>query len=204
MTHMQKRPDMQIVGAKIAHLRREKGMCIAAFARELEQPAWLISLVENAHDERSASLIELLPDSVIEELLREIHEVFGVSYYWLTTRYQSPKHPPLTYDSFPPKPMMYLPISVDPEDAIALLDDILTLTLSTSNLSSERECIFRHTVITVTKLFQLQLAALEHEGHPELAQLMRHKYQQMLQERIKHLAGPHGFSTSMHVNSLAS
>ncbi len=41
---MAKRPDMQVVGGKIAHLRREKGLCAAAFAREIEQPTWLVML----------------------------------------------------------------------------------------------------------------------------------------------------------------
>ncbi len=40
---MAKRPDMQVVGEKIARLRRAKGLCAAAFAREIDQPAWLIT-----------------------------------------------------------------------------------------------------------------------------------------------------------------
>ncbi len=182
---MAKRPDMQVVGAKIAHLRREKGLCVAAFARELEQPSWLIMLLESAHMEQSKRLIDLLPDSVIEELLREIREVYGVTQRWLTTRYQSPKHPPLPENEPLPEPLL-LPIRVTPEDAMAFLDDLMALALPNPSSLLQNDSFFRQSTKAVSMLYQLQLAQLQKNGQEELAKHRRQQFKQLLNQRVAH------------------
>lgn len=184
---MAKRPDMQVVGAKIAHLRREKGLCAAAFAREIEQPVWLIMLLESAHMEQSKQLIDLLPDSVIEELLREIREVYGVSDRWLTTRYQSPKHPPLP-DTEPGLAPLLLPITICPEDTMAFLDDLMALALPDPRNLLQNDSFFRQSLKAVTMLQQLQLAQLKQSGQAELAEQHRQRFKQLREERIAYWA----------------
>lgn len=182
---MAKRPNMQVVGAKIAHLRREKGLCVAAFAREIEQPAWLIMLLESAHMEQSKQLIDLLPDSVIEELLREIREAYGVSHRWLTTRYQSPKHPALSADESCPLPLL-LPVAISPEDAMACLDDLMALTMPDPRCLLQHETFFLQCIKNVALLHQLHLAQLRQCGHDALADQHRQQFKQLLDQRFSH------------------
>ena len=180
---MAKRPDMQVVGAKIAHLRREKGLCAAAFAREIEQPVWLIMLLESAHMEQSKQLIDLLPDSAIEEFLREIREVYGVSERWLTTRYQSPKHPPLPDTEPAPAPLL-LPITIYPEDTMAFLDDLMALALPNPRSMLQNDSFFRQSLKAVMMLHQLQVAQLQKNGQEELAEQHRQRFKQLREERV--------------------
>ena len=184
---MAKRPDMQVVGAKIAHLRREKGLCAAAFAREIEQPVWLIMLLESAHMEQSKQLIDLLPDSVIEELLREIREAYGVSHRWLTTRYQSPRHPVLPDAELSPTSLL-LPISIFPEDTMAFLDDLMALALPNPRNLLQNDSFFRQSLKAVTMLHQLQLAQLNQSGQAELAEQHRQRFKQLREERVAYWA----------------
>ena len=180
---MAKRPDMQVVGAKIAHLRREKGLCAAAFAREIEQPVWLIMLLGSAHMEQSKQLIDLLPDSVIEEFLREIREAYGVSHRWLTTRYQSPRHPPLPDTESSPAPLL-LPITICPEDTMAFLDDLMALVLPDPRNLLQNDSFFRQSLKAVTMLQQLQVAQLQKNGQEELAEQHRQRFKQLREERV--------------------
>lgn len=184
---MAKRPDMQVVGAKIAHLRREKGLCAAAFAREIEQPVWLIMLLESAHMEQSKQLIDLLPDSVIEELLREIREAYGVSHRWLTTRYQSPRHPVLPDAEPSPTPIL-LPVVISPEDTPSVLDDLMALVMPDPRNLLQNDSFFRQSLKAVTMLQQLQLAQLKQSGQAELAEQHRQRFKQLREERIAYWA----------------
>lgn len=180
---MAKRPDMQVVGAKIAHLRREKGLCAAAFAREIEQPVWLIMLLESAHMEQSKQLIDLLPDSVIDDFLREIREAYGVSHRWLTTRYQSPRHPPLPDTEPAPAPLL-LPITISPEDTMAFLDDLMALVMPDPRNLLQNDSFFRLSLKAVMMLHQLQVAQLQKNGQEELAEKHRQRFKQLREERI--------------------
>lgn len=182
---MTKRPDMQVVGAKIAHLRREKGLCAAAFAREIDQPTWLIMLLESAHMEHSMRLIDLLPDSLIEECLQDIHETFGVGYRWLTTRYQSPKHPPLPEDPPLPEPLM-LPIFLTPEDVMAFVDMLTALALPNPHILIQHDKYFLQSIKSVSLLHQLYQAQLRKNGHAELADQRQQQFNQLLDERTAH------------------
>ena len=184
---MAKRPDMQVVGAKVAHLRREKGLCAAAFAREIEQPSWLLMLLESAHMEQSKRLIDLLPDSVIEGFLRDICDVYDVSSRWLTTRRQSPKHPPLPDAEPSPAPLL-LPLTVCPEDVITFLDDLVALALPDSRTLLQNKSIFHQSLKAVTLLHQLQLAQLKQSGQEDLAELHRQRFKQLREERIVYWA----------------
>ncbi len=174
---------MQVVGAKIARLRREKGLCAAAFAREIEQPAWLIMLLESAHMEQSKQLIDLLPASVIEELLREIREAYGVSHRWLTTRHQSPRHPPLPDVEPAPEPLL-LPITICPEDTLSVLDDLMALALPDPRNLLQNGSFFRQNLKAVMMLHQLQLAQLKQNGQAELAEQHHQQFKQLLDQRI--------------------
>ena len=180
---MAKRPDMQVVGTKIAHLRREKGLCAAAFAREIEQPVWLIMLLESAHMEQSKKLIDLLPDSVIEEFLREIREAYGVSQRWLTTRYQSPKHPVLPDAEPSPTPLL-LPVVFSPEDTLSVLDDLMALALPNPRNMLQNDSFFRQSLKAVMMLHQLQVAQLQKNGQEELAEQHRQRFKQLREERV--------------------
>lgn len=180
---MTKRPDMQVVGEQIAHLRREKGLCAAAFARELDQPAWLIMLLESAHLEQSKQLIDLLPDSIIHKLLREIQETYGVSNRRLTTRFQLSKRPPLPKDDPCTEPML-LPIIFTPEDAMTCLENLITLAHPTPEVLLQNEAFFRTSIQTVSMLFNLQIAHLRENNHGELADQYHHNFQQLLNQRI--------------------
>lgn len=180
---MAKRPDMQVVGAKLAHLRREKGLCAAAFAREIEQPVWLIMLLESAHMEQSKQLIDLLPDSVIEELLREIREVYGVSDRWLTTRYQSPRHPVLPEDMPPPEPLL-LPVVVTPEDVMCFLDALTELALPDPRILFQHDKYFLQSIKNVSLLHQLYQAQFRKKGHVDLADRRQRQFNQLLDERV--------------------
>lgn len=180
---MAKRPDMQVVGAKVAHLRREKRLCAAAFAREIEQPVWLVMLLESAHMEQSKQLIDLLPDSVIEDFLREIREVYGVNDRWLTTRYQSPKHPPLPDTEPAPAPLL-LPITIYPEDTMAFLDDLMALAQPDPRNLLQNDSFFRQSLKAVTMLQQLQLVQLKQNGQAELAEQHRQRFKQLREERV--------------------
>jgi len=180
---MAKRPDMQVVGAKIAHLRREKGLCAAAFAREIEQPVWLIMLLGSAHMEQSKQLIDLLPDSVIEEFLREIREAYGVSQRWLTTRYQSPKHPVLPDAEPSPTPLL-LPVVFSPEDTLSVLDDLMALALPNPRNMLQNDSFFRQSLKAVMMLHQLQVAQLQKNGQEELAEQHRQRFKQLREERV--------------------
>ena len=180
---MAKRPDMQVVGTKIAHLRREKRLCAVAFAREIEQPVWLIMLLESAHMEQSKQLIDLLPDSVIEEIQREIREVYGVSDRWLTTRYQSPKHPPLPDTEPSPTPIL-LPVVFSPEDTLAVLDDLMALVLPNPRHLLQNDSFFRQSLKAVMTLHQLQVAHLQNSGQEALAEQQRQRFKQLREERV--------------------
>ena len=174
---------MQVVGTKIAHLRREKGLCAAAFAREIEQPVWLIMLLESAHMEQSKQLIDLLPDSVIEELLREIREVYGVSDRWLTTRYQSPKHPVLPDAEPSPTPLL-LPVVFSPEDTLSVLDNLMAPALPNPRNMLQNNSFFRQSLKAVMMLHQLQVAQLQKNGQEELAEQHRQRFKQLREERV--------------------
>ena len=184
---MKKRPDMQVVGAKIYRLRREKGLCIVDFARELEQPLWLVMLLESAHMPRSKRLIDLLPDSAIETLLREIREVYGVSNRWLTTRYQSPKHPPLPGEEQPLDPLMYLPVTLSSSDFMSLLDHMLALMTPGPNRLTATESMLREITAGLLTLFQLQQALLRQDGCDALAQQEHQHLQLLIQQRLDQL-----------------
>ena len=142
---MAKRPDMQLVGAKNSHLRRENGLCAAAFTREIDLPLWLVMLLESTHTEQAQQLFGLLPDTAFNDLLRDILEVYGVSMRWLTTRYQSPQHPPLQEEVTPVEPLM-LPICLTPDDSIDLLDDMLKLVLLPSTSALHHDSYIRRKI----------------------------------------------------------
>lgn len=180
---MTKRPDMQVLGAKLYHLRREKGLCAAAFAREIEQPAWLIMLLESAHMEQSKQLLDQLPDSVIEELLQAIREIYGVGDYWLTTRYQSPKHPPQEADGPAPEPL-YLPVLITPEDAMTFLDDLMSLAFPTPRDLLQNTRYFRTRINGLSMLFQLHMTQLKTHGHTDLADQHYRQFRELLDQRM--------------------
>lgn len=184
MSFMKKRPNMQVTGAKIAQLRREQGLSIYSFAKALEQPVWLVTLVETAHTEHSQRLIGLLPDAAIETLLREIHEVYGVSYKWLTTRFQDPKHPPLPADAQPQEPLL-LPVVLSPDGAMDMLDDVLKLVLADQRSALERYSCFRQSINAISLLLQLQQADLKLRGQDELARQRHQQLVQRLHRRIR-------------------
>lgn len=180
---MTERPDMQVVGEQIAHLRRERGLCAAAFAREIDRPAWLIMLLESAHMEQSKQLIDLLPDSIIRKLLQDIREIYGVSQRRLTTRYQPANRPPLPKDDPNTEPML-IPINLSPDDAIAFLENLMSLVRPTPNVLQQNESFFRANIRTVSMLFNLQLAHLRTNGHAALAEQHHQRFQQLLNQRI--------------------
>ena len=179
---MKKRPNMEVVGGKIARLRREKELCIVTFAREIEQPVWLLMLLENAHDAQCRHLIDLLPDGLIENLLREVREVYGVSERWLTTRYQSSKQPPLPEPELPAAPLLYLPISLSAADFISLLDGFINLALPADPLEVNSVC--RQLTNDVVALYHLQQALLREAGCSALAQEQQQKLQALFQQRL--------------------
>lgn len=180
---MAKRPDMQVVGEKISRLRREKGLCAAAFAREIEQPLWLVMLLESAHTEQAQQLLDLLPDSVFDKLLRDIREVYGMSQHWLTTRYQSPRHPPQQEEVTPIEPLM-LSFCLTPDDAIDLLDDLLKLVLLPSTSALHRDSYIRRSIKSISLLYHLQLAALQQHNGDALASQHRRQFNELLHQRI--------------------
>lgn len=180
---MTERPDMQVVGEQIAHLRREKGLCAAAFAREIDRPAWLIMLLESAHMEQSKQLIDLLPDSIIRKLLQDIRETYGVSNRHLTTRFHPSNRPPLPKDDPCTEPML-LPISFSPEDAITCLDNLMALVRPMPGFLLQNEEFFHASIQTVSMLFNLQLAQLRTNGHTALAEQQHQRFQQLLNQRI--------------------
>ena len=182
---MAKRPDMQVVGGKLVHLRREKGLCAAAFAREIEQPLWLIMLLESAHMEQSRQLLDLVPDSIIDEVLQEIREVYGVSQRWLTTRYQSPQHPQIA-DAEPLPQPIFLPMAITPADAMTFLDDLMSLVMPETRSRISHDSFFRQSIRTVSLLYQMQLSYLQRNGHEALASEHRQQFQQLLDQRIAH------------------
>lgn len=180
---MTKRPDMQVVGEQIAQLRRERGLCAAAFAREIDWPFWLIMLLESAHTEQSKQLISLLPDSIIHKLLRDIRETYGVSNRRLTTHAQPSNLPPLPKDAPCTEPML-LPISFSPEDAITCLENLMALVSPTPEVLLQHEGFFHASIQTVSMLFNLQLAHLRTNGHDALAEQHHQHFQQLLNQRI--------------------
>ena len=180
---MAKRPDMQVVGEKIAHLRREEGLCAAAFAREIEQPTWLVMLLESAHMEKSKRLIDLLPDLVIDKLLQKIHVVFDVSRYWLTTRYQSPKHPPLPNPEPALEPVL-LPIAFTPEDAMAFLECLMSLVMPDSRCLLQYDSLFHQSLTAISMLFNLQVAQMKQNGQVEQAERMNQRFRELLAQHI--------------------
>lgn len=180
---MTERPDMQVVGEQIAHLRREKGLCAAAFAREIDRPVWLIMLLESAHMEQSKQLIDLLPDSIIRKLLQDIRETYGVSNRHLTTRFHPSNRPPLPKDDPCTEPML-LPISFSPEDAITCLDNLMALVRPMPGFLLQNEEFFHASIQTVSMLFNLQLAQLRTNGHAALAEQQHQRFQQLLNQRI--------------------
>lgn len=176
---------MQTVGAKIAQLRREQGLSVFGLARQLEQPVWLISLVECAHTENSCRLIDQLPDSVIERLLEEIQETFGVSYRWLTTRRKSSKHPEISADVPSQEPVLFLPVTMSPEDVVDILDATLELSVAATTEHQEWQKLCQQSITTITMLFELQLAALRQNGQDDLARLQRTQCNKLLRQRIE-------------------
>ena len=194
---MTKRPDMQVVGVKIAQLRREKGLCAAAFARELEQPYWLVMLLESAHMEQSKRLIDLLPDSVIEDFLRDICAVYEVSYRWLTAWDPSTKLPPNDDKALEP---VFLPVFMSPEDAVTFMDSLMELCITVPQYTLDDPCCIRQDIYTITHLFNLQTAQLRAHGHPDLAKRQRQQFRQLLREHIVQFEKRLGITESM-VNS---
>lgn len=180
---MTKRPDMQVVGEQIAHLRRERGLCAAAFAREIGWPTWLIMLLESAHTEQSKQLIDLLPDSIIHKLLQDIRETYGVSNRRLTTHFQPANLPPSPKDDPCTEPIL-LPITVSSEDAITCLENLMALVRSTPEVLLQNEGFFHASIRTVSMLFNLQLAHLRTNGHDALAEQHHQRFQQLLSQRI--------------------
>ena len=194
---MTKRPDMQVVGAKIVQLRREKGLCAAAFARELEQPYWLVMLLESAHMEQSNRLIDLLPDSVIEDFLRDVCAVYEVSHRWLTTRDPASKLPPNDDNALEP---VFLPVFISPDDAVTFMDSLMELSIAVPKYTLDYPCRIRQDIYTITHLFNLQTAQLCAHGHPDLAKRQRQQFRQLLREHIVQFEKRLGITESM-VNS---
>ena len=176
---------MKVAGAKIAQLRREQNMCVAEFARQIEQPIWLVILAENGHIDYIQELLDLLPDHVIETLLRQIIEVFGVSPRWLTTRYQSPKHPPLPEDQNPQLPLLYLPIIICAEDVIHYIYDMLSFIQLRNPDDIETISIAGQGIHSVVLLFNLLMSLLKKNGFDVVAAEEHEQLQTLLQTHIK-------------------
>lgn len=199
---MHKRPNMQIVGAKVNQLRREQGLSVYAFARRLAQPVWLISLVELASTENASSLIDLIPDSSIEKLLQEITAVFDVSYCWLTTRRKSPRHPELPAEK--PSPVMYLPVALSPEDVVGMLDATLELSVPDSTGNQAWLSLCQQSITTITMLFELQLAVLRQNGQDDLARHQKAQCNELLRQRIEHWKERLGLDDCMLTDSFVA
>lgn len=180
---MKKRPDMKVVGAKIYQLRQEKGLCAAAFARDIAQPVWLVMLLESAHVEQFRQLIDLLPDSTIEKALQEIQAVYGVSNRWLTTRYQSPKHAPLK--ELPPVPMLQLPLTMSSADVMVLLDQLMALSMPGYASELESSTVLQEMTAGLITMFELQQAVLRKDGHGDQAHEERQWLYRELEQRIE-------------------
>jgi len=120
---------------------------------------------------------------VIEEFLREIREAYGVSHRWLTTRYQSPRHPPLPDTESSPAPLL-LPITICPEDTMAFLDDLMALVLPDPRNLLQNDSFFRQSLKAVTMLQQLQVAQLQKNGQEELAEQHRQRFKQLRKKRV--------------------
>ena len=128
-------------------------------------------------------LIDLLPDSLIKDCLREIHETFDVSYRWLTTRYQSPKHPPLSEDMPAAEPML-LPVVVTPEDVMSCLDTLTELALPDPRILFQHDKYFLQSIKNASLLHRLYQAQLRKTGHADLADRRQRQFNQLLDERV--------------------
>ena len=182
-----KRPDLRIVGRKIAQLRREKGLCMYDFAFEAGQPAWMMMLMENLEAQSSMELASLIPDCVVEEMVREICRAFCVSRRWLTTDLQSPEHPPLPDDGAPKPHVMYLPIMITADDVMHCIDDLLRMAVTGAGSRFGIESMIRQEISSVTQLHQLLTAYEKQNGSEVWSAQERERVRGLLRSRLEAL-----------------
>ena len=173
---MMENPDMMIAGRKIRQLRQARGLCVTELARQTGQPAWLIMLAENAHAPQSRELLDLLPRPVIDSLLDNVEAAFGVSRSRLTTA-DEPSLP----DDQPHPAVMLLPVSLEPEDLVHIIDDLGML----AGEDHRADDLARQRIASLMQLYRLQLA-LQHKDAPGEKEHLR----QLIQARIEALE-PH-------------
>ncbi|MBQ2978206.1 MAG: hypothetical protein IJE17_12025, partial [Clostridia bacterium] len=106
-----------------------------------------------------------------------------VSHRWLTTRYQSPKHPVLPDAATSPTPIL-LPVVISPEDTLSVLDDLMALALPNPRSMLQNDSFFRQSLKAVMMLHQLQVAQLQKNGQEELAEQHRQRFKQLREERV--------------------
>lgn len=175
------RPDMMIIGKRIRQLRRERGMYVAEFARQIKQPVWLVMLVENAHTECAREPVELLPIHVVDKMLQEIENNFGVTRSWLTTcdQFSLPEEQPQP-------PVLLLPISLEPEDVMHCIDDILSLASS----GNHADDLTYQSIVSLMLLYRLQLTLQQQSKSRAWATGERERLHQLIQARIEALMSP--------------
>ena len=182
---MQTRPNMQIVGENIAQLRREKNLSTYAFARALQQPMWLIALVETAYSEHSKQLLDQLPASVVDMLFKGIQRVFGISVSRLTTSIWSQKLPSTQQNTARLEPLL-LPVAFTPEDAIDSLDELVKLVSSGSSNGQELSIgLYQHFQSTLL-LDHLQQRHQQKNSQSISHNAMNRSLRQRLRQRIEH------------------
>lgn len=175
------RPDMTIVGKRIRQLRRERGLCVAEFARQTMQPVWLTMLVENAHPGCAHEPVDLLPIPAIDEMLRKIENTFGVTRSWLTTCNQF-----CLPEEEPQPPVLLLPIFLEPEDVVHCIDDILAW----ASPGNHADDLSYQCTASLMLLYQLQLILQQQSKSRAWAAGKRDRLHQLIQARIEALMAP--------------
>ena len=178
---MIERPDMTITGMRIRQLRQERGMCVAEFARQTNQPLWLVMLAENAHIPCVREQLDLLPNRVIDTMLQEIVDAFGVTRSWLTTC-DAPPQP----EEQPQPPVLLLPISLEAEDVVHVIDDMLTLVIQ----GGTADDFLYQSALSAMLLYRLQLTLQQQSRSGAWAAGEQERLRQLIQARIEALMPP--------------
>ncbi|MBQ8554816.1 MAG: hypothetical protein IJ438_02975 [Clostridia bacterium] len=123
----------QETGARLALLRRAKGLSPLTFAQRINQPLWLAEVMEHA----PADLYSCLTPGQISGFLHAVADAFGVSTAWLTTG-QPDQVLPCPPSGADDETTFFLPVTISPQSMMDALDHLLLLVTPDASRADER------------------------------------------------------------------
>lgn len=170
--------DLRALGAELRELRRAKGMSTVRFASELDEPVWLIDVIEHSDDELSRNLCSLLPKRELEAVQRAIQRLQSAGRVPRADT-RGGKSAPSEEQTF------YLPVTISHDGLMDAMDLLMLFASDAAENDAVRQRALRQGIKSLGLLLWLQHMQYKRSGNEKKARQCLRCFCEDIQARLR-------------------